>query len=96
MLSAIIPTYNAAPYLRVALDSVLDQTVHVLEVLLTRPSLAHRWGDRAKAWYRGAAQHAGEGRWAAATGLGLLALMAGPRYTLARLLRQRGPGHADG
>lgn len=48
-----------------------------------------RYGDRVQAWYRAAGQSVAERRWLAAFRFGSLALVAGPRYTLKRLYRQR-------
>jgi glycosyltransferase involved in cell wall biosynthesis len=48
------------------------------------------YGDRVQAWYRLAGLRAAEQRWVGAIGYGSIALLAGPRYTVRRLLRQRG------
>ena len=34
MVSVIIPVYNVAPYLKEALDSVVRQTYHDLEIIV--------------------------------------------------------------
>lgn len=55
-----------------------------------RPSWRQSYGDRVQAWYRLAGLKAAERNWLGAVGYGLIALFAGPRYTIPRLLRQRG------
>ena len=48
------------------------------------------YGDWVQAWYRLAGLRAAERRWGGTIGYGSIALLAGPRYTVRRLLRQRG------
>lgn len=53
------------------------------------PTLRERYRERVESWYRSAALWHGEGRTLRALGYGVLAGIAGPRYTLRRLYRQR-------
>ena len=48
------------------------------------------YGDKVQAWYRAAGQSAAARDWLNAIRFAGLALLAGPRYTLGRLYRQRG------
>lgn len=54
-----------------------------------RATLRQRHGDRVQRWYRSAGVSLAERRWGAAAAYGVLALLAGPRYSLRRLARQR-------
>jgi glycosyltransferase involved in cell wall biosynthesis len=55
-----------------------------------RPGWRQSYGDRVQAWYRLAGLRAAEQRWGGAIAYGSIALLAGPRYTVRRLRRQRG------
>lgn len=54
-----------------------------------RPTFRERYRDRVESWYRSAALWHGEGRTLRALACGVLAGIAGPRYALKRLYRQR-------
>jgi len=59
-----------------------------------RPGWRQSHGDRVQAWYRLAGLRAAEERWLGVIAYGSIALLAGPRYTVRRLLRQRGRGRS--
>lgn len=48
------------------------------------------YGDQVQRWYRSAGVNVAERRFASAVGYSLLAFLAGPRYSIRRLVRQRG------
>jgi glycosyltransferase involved in cell wall biosynthesis len=59
-----------------------------------RRTLRQGYGDKVQGWYRAAGQSVAARDWLNAIRFGGLALVAGPRYTLGRLYRQRGRGLA--